>query len=133
MALAPEWRVAGLALPMAGGVALAAVATGELGAARRGAARPGRGARRAVRDAYLLVDRLAPAGSGTRTFAWLVTANNGGLALGAAVAGAIVQRSGAAGGLWFGAACALAAFVPAVGAAVMSARGLARLPAAEDR
>ena len=27
---------------------------------------------------YLLVDRLAPAGSGTRTFAWLVTANNGG-------------------------------------------------------
>ena len=28
---------------------------------------------------YLLADRLAPAGSGTRTFAWLVTANNGGL------------------------------------------------------
>ena len=48
--------------------------------------------------AYLLADRLAPAGSGTRTFAWLVTANNGGLAVGAAVAGALSDGSGCVGG-----------------------------------
>ena len=48
--------------------------------------------------AYLLADRLAPAGSGTRVFAWLVTANNGGLALGAAVAGALSEGSKASRG-----------------------------------
>ena len=56
---------------------------------------------------YMLVDRLAPEGSGTRTFAWLVTANNGGLAIGAAVAGAVSESAGPEFGLWFGAACAL--------------------------
>ena len=56
----------------------------------------------------MLVDRLAPEGSGTRTFAWLVTANNGGLAIGAAVAGALSEGAGPEFGLWFGAACALA-------------------------
>ena len=78
--------------------------------------------------AYVLADRLAPAGSGTRTFAWLVTANNGGLAVGAAVAGALAEGSGASAGLWFGAACALAGVVPASVAAVMSARELRRTP-----
>ena len=71
---------------------------------------------------YLLVDRLAPAGSGTRTFAWLVTANNGGIALGAAVGGALAKRPGAAAGLWFAAVVRSPAH-PAVVAAVMSARG----------
>src|SRR6185436_10779205 len=33
---------------------------------------------------YLVVEALTPAGAGTRAFAWLVTMNNGGIALGAA-------------------------------------------------
>ena len=70
---------------------------------------------------YLLVGRLAPAGSGTRTFGWLVTANNGGLALGAAGAGALSQASGPEAGLWLAAACALAGVVPALGALILSA------------
>jgi predicted MFS family arabinose efflux permease len=82
---------------------------------------------------YLLADRLAPAGSGTRTFAWLVTANNGGLALGAALAGALAQRSGADAGLWFGAGCALAGIFPACAAAAMSARELKRAQVSEVR
>jgi hypothetical protein len=71
---------------------------------------------------YLLVGRLAPIGSGTRTFGWLVTANNGGLALGAAVAGALSDASGPGAGLWLAAGCALAGIGPAVGAVVLSAR-----------
>jgi hypothetical protein len=77
---------------------------------------------------YVLADRLAPAGSGTRTFAWLVTANNGGLALGAGAAGALVEGLGVPAGLWFGAGCALVALVPAIAAARMSARVLKQNP-----
>jgi hypothetical protein len=43
--------------------------------------------------AYVAMDALAPAGAATRTFAWLVTANNGGFALGAALAGALADES----------------------------------------
>jgi MFS family permease len=71
---------------------------------------------------YLLVGHLAPSGSGTRTFGWLVTANNGGLALGAAVAGALSDASGPGAGLWLAAGCALAGIVPAVAAVLLSAR-----------
>lgn len=71
---------------------------------------------------YLLVGRLAPTGSGTRTFAWLVTANNGGLALGAAAAGALGEASGAVAGFWLAAACALAGIIPALAALILSAR-----------
>jgi predicted MFS family arabinose efflux permease len=62
-----------------------------------------------------------------------VTANNGGLALGAAVAGALAQSSGADAGLWFGAVCALTGLFPAVAAANMSARELKRAPVTEVR
>jgi hypothetical protein len=51
-----------------------------------------------------------------------VTVNNGGLALGAAVAGALTEASGPASGLWLAAGCALAGIVPAVGALILSAR-----------
>jgi hypothetical protein len=51
-----------------------------------------------------------------------VTANNGGLALGAAVAGALSDASGPAAGLWLAAGCALAGIGPAVGAVILSAR-----------
>lgn len=71
---------------------------------------------------YLLVGRLAPAGSGTRTFAWLVTANNGGLAVGAAAAGALSEASGPAAGFWLAAGCALVGIVPALAALILSAR-----------
>lgn len=71
---------------------------------------------------YLLVGRLAPSGSGTRTFAWLVTANNGGLALGAAAAGALSEASGPVAGFWLAAACALAGIIPALAALILSAR-----------
>lgn len=71
---------------------------------------------------YLLVGRLAPSGSGTRTFAWLVTANNGGLAVGAAAAGALSESSGPVAGFWLAAGCALAGIVPALAALILSAR-----------
>ncbi len=54
---------------------------------------------------YPLVDELAPPGAATRSFAWLVTANNAGIGIGAALAG---QLSGGAAGLWLAAGCALA-------------------------
>jgi MFS family permease len=57
---------------------------------------------------YLLVEELAPPGAGTRAFAWLVTANNGGMALGAALAGGLIGAHGGAAGLWAATACALA-------------------------
>jgi len=72
---------------------------------------------------YLLIDSLSPEGTGTQTFAWLVTANNGGIGVGAGVAGALSEASGAAAGLWFAAVCALAGAIPAMVAAAMSARG----------
>ncbi len=101
-ARAGAWRRSGgssaLALPMAGGVALAATATGRLELLGAALLVPGATLGALFASVYVLADRLAPAGSATRTFAWLVTANNGGLALGAAAAGALVQRSGADGG-----------------------------------
>jgi predicted MFS family arabinose efflux permease len=56
---------------------------------------------------YMLVDELTPRGAATRTFAWLVTANNGGLAFGAALAGVVIAARGSAAALWIGVAFAL--------------------------
>ena len=91
---------------------------------------PGRGARRAVRDAYTCSPTGSrPPGSGTRTFAWLVTANNGGLALGAAAAGALSGALGRRRGAVVRRRLrARAASVPATVAAVMSARVLNAAP-----
>ena len=89
-AMAPQWRVVG-----AGGCRWPAGSRSRPPRpgssscwARRCSSRARRSAR-CSRALYVLADRLAPPGSGTRTFAWLVTANNGGLALGAAAAGAL--------------------------------------------
>jgi MFS family permease len=60
---------------------------------------------------YLLVDELTPPGAGTRAFAWLVTANNGGIAFGAALAGEVISGRGGAAGLWTATFCALAGLV----------------------
>jgi MFS family permease len=57
---------------------------------------------------YVLVDELAPAGTRTRAFAWLVAANNGGIAVGAAGAGALIAAHGEPSGLWLAATCAAA-------------------------
>jgi predicted MFS family arabinose efflux permease len=57
---------------------------------------------------YLLVDELTPPGARTRAFGWLVAANNGGMGVGAAVAGQLIPGHGGAAGLWTAAACALA-------------------------
>jgi MFS family permease len=66
--------------------------------------------------AYVAIEALAPARAATRTFAWLVTANNAGLALGAALAGALADRSPHA-ALWPAAAAPLAGAVLAAAAA----------------
>lgn len=124
----PEWRVVALMALMAGGVALAASATSELLLLGAALLVPGVTLGALFATVYVLADRLAPPRSGTRTFAWLVTANNGGLAAGAAAAGAIAEGSGAAAGLWLGAACALAGVIPATYAALMSARVLKSNP-----
>jgi hypothetical protein len=57
---------------------------------------------------YLLVDELAPPGAGTRTFAWLGAANNAGIAVGAAAAGALMDRHSHPAGLWLAVGCAAA-------------------------
>jgi hypothetical protein len=71
---------------------------------------------------YLLVEALAPAGAGTRAFAWLVTANNGGMALGAALAGGVIGGHGGSAGLWAATACALAGVPVALAGAVAGSR-----------
>jgi MFS family permease len=123
-----QWRLDALLAALAAGIAVAALATERLLLLGAALIVPGMALGALFATLYLLADRLAPSGSGTRTFAWLVTANNGGLALGAAVAGVLAERSGAHAGLWFGAGCALAGVFPAVAAATMSARELKRAP-----
>jgi Major Facilitator Superfamily len=68
---------------------------------------------------YMLVDELTPRGAATRTFAWLVTANNGGLAFGAALAGIVIAARDSSAALWIGVAFAL------VGMAISIAAGAA--------
>jgi MFS family permease len=63
-----------------------------------------------------LVHRLAPVGMGTESFTWITTALVGGVAVGQAVAGPIVQHAG-----WRAASLACAA-VGAAGAALLLAR-----------
>jgi MFS family permease len=130
--IAPQWRIVALAAPMAGGLALAATVTGRLEWLAVTLILPGAVLGALLASVYVLADQLAPPGSATRTFAWLVTANNGGLALGAAATGALTDHSGADAGLWLGAAFALAAVVPGVFAALLSARELRRSPMSED-
>jgi len=48
----------------------------------------------AVTCMYLLVDRVAPAGTGTEAYTWILTATAGGQAIGAGVGGVIAQHAG---------------------------------------
>jgi MFS family permease len=69
---------------------------------------------------YLSVSELTPPGAATRAFGWLVATNNGGIAAGAALAGAVISADGDAAGLWLSVACAL------VGMAIVVVAGVAR-------
>ncbi len=73
-------------------------------------------------SAYAMVDRAAPAGTVTEAFAWLATSTAVGTAVGAASAGALVDRTGPASG-----------FVLAGGAALIAASvSLLCVPSAQD-
>lgn len=64
--------------------------------------------------AFVLVDKLAPAGTVTEAFAWIVTAFSVGYAAGSSVAGLLADRTGAYGGLIAAVAGALVAIVIAL-------------------
>jgi len=65
---------------------------------------------------YAMVDRFAPAGNHTEAFSWVLTAGATGEALGAAVAGPLVQSAGATAAFAFGgAAGAVAVLIAALG------------------
>jgi hypothetical protein len=129
----PVPRILALQAVFAAGFAASAVASGHLELLMALLTIPGAALGGLFATLYVLVDRLAPQGSGTRTFGWLVTANNGGLALGAALAGALSARWGAAAGLWLAAGCAVAGIGPAILAARMSARERRTLPLRDPR
>ena len=65
---------------------------------------------------YAMVDRFAPAGTHTEAFSWVLTAGSTGAALGAAVAGALVQSAGAPAAFAFaGGAGAVAVLIAVLG------------------
>jgi predicted MFS family arabinose efflux permease len=118
-----EHRVIVLQLVMGAGIAGAALAASHLWALGLVLLIPAAILGVLFTTLYVLVDRLSPEGSRTQTFAWLVTANNGGIGVGAALGGALTQSSGAGAGLWFGAICAFLGVIPAVVAAGRSVHG----------
>ncbi|MEU8180941.1 MFS transporter [Micromonospora sp. NPDC049044] len=71
--------------------------------------------------AYLLLDDLAPAGTLTEAYTWLVSANAGGVALGSALAGLAMQHAGIH---W---ALAVAAVSATIGLTVVTVRRAALL------
>ena len=115
-------RVIAMQAVIAGGLAISTLFATQLALLGAVLVVPGIALGALFASLYLLVSQLAPRGSGTRTFAWLVTVNNGGLALGAAAAGAWSEASGPVAGLWLATACALAGIGLAVGALSLSAR-----------
>ncbi len=73
---------------------------------------------------YAMVDRSAPSGSRTEAFSWVLTASSTGAALGAAVAGALVQSAGAPAAFAFAGGAGAAAVM----IAVLGSRGLDGAP-----
>jgi predicted MFS family arabinose efflux permease len=119
----PERRVIALQVIVGAGFALAALTATRLEPLGFALLVPGAAIGVLFTTTYLVADRLSREGRGTQTFAWLVTANNGGIGVGAAVGGVLSEASGAAAGLWFAALCALVGAIPAAATAVLSARG----------
>lgn len=73
-------------------------------------------------SAYILLDDLAPAGTLTEAYTWLISANAGGVALGSALAGPVVEHAGIH---W---ALAIAVVSAAVGLAIVVVRRTALEP-----
>jgi MFS family permease len=90
----PERRLVGMLVLVAAGIAvLALVATRfQLGA---GMVVAGLGIAPAIACLYLLIDRLAPAGTVTEAFTWVNSAFGTGIAIGNASGGGVVHRAGA--------------------------------------
>jgi predicted MFS family arabinose efflux permease len=89
----PERRMIGLLALVMAGIALLAVATGVVQLAA-GMILAGLGIAPAIACLYLLVDRLAPAGTVTEAFTWVTTAFATGFAAGNALGGGLVHRVG---------------------------------------
>jgi predicted MFS family arabinose efflux permease len=89
----PEQRMVRLLLLVVVGVALLAVATGVVQLAA-GMVLAGLGIAPAIACLYLLVDRLAPAGTVTEAFTWVTTAFAAGFAAGNALGGSLVHGVG---------------------------------------
>jgi MFS family permease len=89
----PERRMIGLLALVVAGIALLAVAAGLVQLAA-GMVLAGLGIAPAIACLYLLVDRLAPAGTVTEAFTWVTTGFATGFAAGNALGGTLVQRLG---------------------------------------
>jgi MFS family permease len=89
----PERRLVGLLGLVAAGIAVLALVSGrlQLGA---GMVAAGLGIAPAIACLYLLVNRLAPAGTVTEAFTWVSSAFGTGIAAGNAIGGGLVQRAG---------------------------------------
>jgi MFS family permease len=90
----PERRLVVLLVVVAAGIAVLALVADrfQLGA---GMVVAGLGIAPAIACLYLLIDRLAPAGTVTEAFAWVNSAFGTGIAAGNATGGAVVHRAGA--------------------------------------
>jgi MFS family permease len=109
----PEQRMIGLLALVVAGIALLSVAAGSVQLVA-GMVLAGLGIAPAIACLYLLVDRLAPAGTVTEAFTWVTTAFSAGFAAGNALGGNLVQLAGIDGSFLVAAA--------AVAAAVLLAR-----------
>jgi MFS family permease len=89
----PEQRMVGLLALVVAGIALLAVATGLVQLAA-GMVVAGLGIAPAIACLYLLIDRLAPAGTVTEAFTWVTTGFATGFAGGNALGGTLVHRVG---------------------------------------
>jgi predicted MFS family arabinose efflux permease len=89
----PEQRMIGLLALVVAGIALLSVAAGLVQLAA-GMVLAGLGIAPAIACLYLLVDRLAPAGTVTEAFTWVTTAFSAGFAAGNALGGNLVQLAG---------------------------------------
>jgi len=90
----PERRLVGMLVLVAAGIAALALTAGrfQLGA---GMVVAGLGIAPAIACLYLLIDRLAPAGTVTEAFTWVNSAFGTGIAAGNATGGGVVHRAGA--------------------------------------
>jgi MFS family permease len=89
----PERRLVWLLGLVAAGIAVLALVSGRLPLGA-GMVAAGLGIAPAIACLYMLVNRLAPAGTVTEAFTWVSSAFGTGIAAGNAIGGALVQRAG---------------------------------------